>query len=168
MAQVEELRAEANALFREKKSHHEKAKYAKQPQIISYYNQKARECDQQANQLLAQSDLIHLGINSKEPVIDMHLLTPQRAKDLLARKIDFIRGYNYIVDLSFMIFSDNYPHIKKLQVITGYGKTIGKPSVVKSSVISYLTRNGIPNYVDPKNIGVIIVVLTGINVRLSS
>uniref|UniRef100_A0A915DI24 Smr domain-containing protein n=1 Tax=Ditylenchus dipsaci TaxID=166011 RepID=A0A915DI24_9BILA len=153
MEQVHELRDQASML-RNKQDHYLNMESLNTKKLLNgHYLGKAREQNKEAEELLLLSDYIELCITKEEHFIDLHTLTGDRALELVKSKIDLCR--------------EKYPYQKKLHIITGYGKTTGRPSVLKARIRRFLEQKRIDYHPDDRNQGVLVVKLSNINESLS-
>ncbi|KAI1712958.1 Smr domain containing protein [Ditylenchus destructor] len=152
MQDVELLRERATAL-RSKKAHYEKLEANNTSVYLrGVHAARARENMKEADRCGLLAEYIELCLNKEEHFIDLHYLTADVAMKVVRAKIDLCRA--------------KYPYQRKLHVITGYGKTTGKPSTIKAGLKNFFDLKKIDYYQDSRNAGVLVVQLSGIQERL--
>jgi DNA-nicking Smr family endonuclease len=90
---------------------------------------KAKSLRDEKDWLEKQCDRIDALNNHDSMYIDLHDMGFDRALELVKFKIDICR--------------EKHPNFRKLNAITGYGKTTGQPSVIRARLIQYLKQRGI-------------------------
>uniref|UniRef100_A0A914H2Y3 Smr domain-containing protein n=1 Tax=Globodera rostochiensis TaxID=31243 RepID=A0A914H2Y3_GLORO len=108
--------------------------------ICGFYIDRARQLESARKALTEYWDGLRIWKTSSEECIDLHQLGAERALATVVQKINICR--------------EMHPNIRKLHVITGYGKTTGTP-VIKPRLLAFLKGKGMEARVSPKNLGVV-------------
>lgn len=154
--EIAQIQSELDRMERERRHYIEMGKKnsgSRNGTLCGHYMRRAREVARELMRLEQLCDRQRVWTAHNEVVVDLHGMGFERALELIKYKIDVCR--------------EKHPNFRKLHVITGHGKTVGQPSVIRGRLKTFLKQKGIDFVIQTNNPGVIQIRLGSVHQRLT-